>query len=75
MCFAQTIVRLCLCCLHGLTCCYHILQYEVLEGSHRLANDSNAHRAYEKSQYSEDFGRIKVNLYLTRFSSHTLAFD
>ena len=42
--------------------------------SHSVYNP-NAHRAYEKSQHAEDFGRIKINIPLTRFSSYTLARD
>ena len=35
-----------------------------LNSSHTLAYNPNARRAYEKSQHAEDFGRIKINLYL-----------
>ena len=39
-------------------------QYAGLNSSHTLAYNPNARRAYEKSQHAEDFGRIKINLYL-----------
>ena len=32
--------------------------------SHTVAYNPNARRAYEKSQHAEDFGRIKINLFL-----------
>ena len=34
---------------------------EYLNSSHTVPN---ARRAYEKSQHAEDFGRIKINLFL-----------
>ena len=35
-----------------------------LNSSHTVAYNPNARRAYEKSQHAEDFGRIKINLFL-----------
>ena len=35
-----------------------------LNSSHTLAYNPNAHRAYEKSQHDEDFGHIKMNVFL-----------
>ena len=37
---------------------------ENLNSSHTLVYNPNACLAYEKSQHAEDFGRIKINLYL-----------
>ena len=37
---------------------------ETLNSSHTVAYNPNARRAYEKSQHAEDFGRIKINLFL-----------
>ena len=36
----------------------------ILKSSHTVAYNPNARRAYEKSQHAEDFGRIKINLFL-----------
>ena len=35
-----------------------------LNSSHTVAYNQNARRAYKKSQHAEDFGRIKINLFL-----------
>ena len=45
-----------------LLCSYASLS--VLNSSHTVAYNPNARRAYEKSQHAEDFGRIKINLFL-----------
>ena len=37
---------------------------ENLNSSHTLAYNPHARLAYEKSQHAEDFGHIKINLYL-----------
>ena len=43
-----------------------VFQFRVayLNSSHTVAYNPNARRAYEKSQHAEDFGRIKINLFL-----------
>ena len=36
----------------------------MLNSSHTLADNQNVCRAYEKSHHAEDFGHIKINLFL-----------
>ena len=38
---------------------------QVLNSSHNVAYNPNARRAYEKSEHAEDFGRIKIDLFLS----------
>ena len=37
---------------------------KTLNSSHTVAYNPNVRQAYEKSQHAEDFGRIKIKLFL-----------
>ena len=55
--------------LNSNTLSHIVFKHIPLNSSHTVAYNPNARRAYEKSQQTEDFGRIKIIC----FRSHTLA--